>query len=43
MELYYANVSHKNRIVKPYYPATMSHFLDPPGNHPHGAISPTVD
>ena len=43
MELYYANVSHENRNVIPYYPATMSHFLDPPGNHPHGAIFPTVD
>ena len=26
-----------------YCPAVFGHFLDPPGNHPHGAIFPTVD
>ena len=26
-----------------YYSVMLSHFLDPPGNHPHGAIFPTVD
>ena len=24
-------------------PAVFGHFLDPPGNHPRGAIFPTVD
>ena len=26
-----------------YYPVTLSYFLGPPGNHPRGAIFPTVD
>ena len=26
-----------------YCPALFGHFLDPPGNHPRGAIFPTVD
>ena len=26
-----------------YRPALFGHFLDPPGNHPRGAIFPTVD
>ena len=26
-----------------YCPAVFGHFLDPPGNHPRGAIFPTVD
>ena len=26
-----------------YCPVVFSHFLDPPGNHPRGAIFPTVD
>ena len=26
-----------------YWPAVFGHFLDPPGNHPRGAIFPTVD
>ena len=26
-----------------YYPVMLSHFLDPPGNHPRGVIFPTVD
>ena len=42
-ELLISYIVHKFTYQILYCPTVFNHFLDPPGNHPRGAIFPTVD
>ena len=40
--IFFSSINQSNALLL-YHPAGFGHFLDPPGNHPRGAIFPTVD